>query len=84
MCKGFADGDKNKVIEDSDVEHLMGDCKSQCNDKAKSFNWLAILTDQSSSIGSMQYSAPTLLEALDLARANIRDSPEQTCVVETK
>ena len=77
MFKGFADGDKNKVIEDSDVEHLMGDCKSQCNDKAKSFNWLPILTDQSSSIGSMQYSAPTLLEALDLARATIRDTPEQ-------
>ena len=48
--------------------------------KVKEHNdWLAIWTDPSSSIGSMQSSAPTLLEALDLVRANNRDSPEQIC-----
>ena len=79
MRKRLADGDgtNNKIKEHSDLDDQMPDCKGQCNDKEQSLNWLAIMTDQSSSIGEMQYLPPTLLEALDLALANILDSSDQ-------
>ena len=60
------------IKEHRDLDDQMCDYEGQCKD-----NWLAIFSDPSSSIGEMQYFPPTLLEALNLALTNTRDSSDQ-------